>query len=82
MTLLFGQFPQGALVSGQLVIHSYVGSIGDIIEPPSSDDNSGNASPRYIRRDSIKNLHTINNDEDIICALTFLFALDDANTDS
>lgn len=40
MTLLYGQFPRGAFLAGQFVLHATVGSVYDPIPPipPPPDD--------------------------------------------
>ena len=75
MTLLFGQFPQAAFVAGQFALHAVVGSVGDVVVPPTVDTPGGGGHRAYIRREKIVS-RTPDRDDDIAAAVAVFFTLE------
>ena len=88
MTLLFGQFPQGAFAAGQFVLHAMVGGVGDPVVPqvpptppqvvrPNAPQGRGvdPAMVAYVRREQILRSPPAV-DEELAAAIVVLFTLE------
>jgi hypothetical protein len=78
MTLIFGQFPQRAFVSGQFVSRGIVGSVTSEVDVPDSILGSGPPARRrrmLIRHNDMSNEQS-KLDEEVMAAITVFITLE------